>query len=143
MPASAINPSKDIIDTILREGVFRKLLGAFQSLNMVDVLKGAGPFTLLAPTDEAFAKLPESMLQDLEKPINRERLKSIIEGHIIKGRHDARDLESRGSLTALNGANYPAITDAHGTHVGGTGLIGHDMLCTNGVIHAIDTVLGV
>jgi uncharacterized surface protein with fasciclin (FAS1) repeats len=143
MPGSAVNPTLDIIDTILAEAAFHSLLGALQAGGMVDELKGSGPFTLFAPTDEAFGKLAAGSVQQLEKPENAAALKRLLHGHIVKGLYSAGDLRQRQSIEALSGARYDIESSGAGVVLGGAELPGHSIACTNGVIHVLDSVLGV
>jgi transforming growth factor-beta-induced protein len=141
MLGSAINPVLDIIDTILAEAAFKALLCALQTARMVDQLKGSGPFTLFAPTDEAFAKLPAGGIQQLEKPENAAKLMRLLEGHLVKGEHNVPDLRQRQGIEAVSGAQYSIVTSGASITLGGAHILGHGIACTNGVIHVLDTVL--
>ncbi len=141
MLGSAVNPSLDIIDTILAETSFRSLLSALQAVQMIDQLKGPGPFTVFAPTDQAFQKLPEGSLREWEKPENTEKLRRLLEGHIVSGVHSAPDLRQRLNIESLTGAKYGIVSSGQDLSLGGAHVLGHPIACTNGVIHVVDAVL--
>ncbi len=141
MPGTAANRSLDIMDTILGEGAFRKLIEAVKTAGLVDVLKGAGPYTLFAPTDQAFAQLPIGVLQELEKPSNHAKLKSVLEYHIAPGEHVAKEVKTRLTLDTVSGRTLHIESDGSGKKVDGARIVGEQISCTNGVIHVIDHVL--
>jgi len=131
----------DIIDTAVAAGSFKTLAAALTAANLVDTLKGAGPFTVFAPTDEAFAKLPagtvESLLTDIPK------LTSILTYHVVAGAVMASDVVAMDGQSAntLNGATL-AVSTKDGVKLNGTStVVKTDIVCTNGVIHVIDSVL--
>jgi uncharacterized surface protein with fasciclin (FAS1) repeats len=131
----------DIIDTAVSAGNFKTLAAALTAANLVDTLKGAGPFTVFAPTDEAFAKLPagtvESLLQDIPK------LASILTYHVVAGKVMAADVMTMDGQSAatVNGATL-AISTQGGVKLNGTStVVATDIGCSNGVIHVIDSVL--
>jgi len=131
----------DIIDTAVAAGSFKTLAAALTAANLVDTLKGAGPFTVFAPTDEAFAKLPagtvESLLQDIPK------LTAILTYHVVPGAVMASDVMTMDGQSAktVNGAML-AISTKDGVKLNGTStVVTTDIACTNGVIHVIDSVL--
>ena len=131
----------DIIDTAVAAGNFKTLAAALTAANLVETLKSAGPFTVFAPTDEAFAKLPagtvESLLADIPK------LSAILTYHVIAGPVMASDVVQMDgqSATTVNGAALK-ISTAGGVKLNGTtSVVKTDILCTNGVIHVIDSVL--
>lgn len=140
MPGSAVNPTLDIIDTILSDPSFKMLLSALQSADMIDRLKSPGPFTLFAPTDEAFARLEPGEARQLQKPENSAKLMRLLEGLLVEGRHDLTDLTQRGSIETVGGKRYAVVSNAAGVTVASVHLAGHEIRCTNGMIHAIDTV---
>jgi uncharacterized surface protein with fasciclin (FAS1) repeats len=130
----------DLVDTAVA-GHFNTLVAAVKAAGLVDTLKGPGPFTVFAPTDEAFAKLPQGTLESLLKPENIEKLRKILTYHVVAGRvtaadvvklHSAKTLEG-GSVTVHAGATAVIINNAHVTRP--------DIDASNGVIHVIDTVL--
>jgi len=131
----------DIIDTAVAAGSFKTLAAALTAANLVDTLKGPGPFTVFAPTDEAFAKLPagtvESLLNDIPK------LSAILTYHVVAGKVLAADVMTMDGQSAntVNGAAL-AISTKDGVKLNGTAsVVTTDIACTNGVIHVIDTVL--
>jgi uncharacterized surface protein with fasciclin (FAS1) repeats len=131
----------DIIDTAVAAGSFNTLAAALTAANLVDTLKGAGPFTVFAPTDEAFAKLPagtvESLLNDIPK------LTAILTYHVIAGQVMAADVLTMDGQAAatVNGATL-AISTKDGVKLNDiTNVVTTDIACTNGVIHVIDSVL--
>ena len=131
----------DIIDTAVAAGSFNTLAAALTAANLVDTLKGAGPFTVFAPTDEAFAKLPagtvESLLNDIPK------LTAILTYHVIAGQVMAADVMTMDGQAAatVNGATL-AISTQDGVKLNdSTNVVTTDIACTNGVIHVIDSVL--
>ena len=131
----------DIIDTAVAAGTFKTLAAAVTAAGLVETLKGTGPFTVFAPTDEAFAKLPagtvESLLADIPK------LKAILTYHVVSGKVMAADVMTMDGKTAatVNGASL-AISTAGGVKLNATtNVVKTDIECTNGVIHVIDSVL--
>lgn len=142
MHPSAANPKYDIVDTARSEGSFAVFLTALQTASdMVDHLKGAGPFTVFMPTDQAFEDLEPGRIQQLHKPENHSRLIAVLKSHIVKGRYSSGDLRSRQELEAESGAPLMIESSGFGLKVNGAALLGREILCTNGLIHAIGTVL--
>ena len=131
----------DIIDTAVAAGSFKTLAAAVTAAGLVDTLKGAGPFTVFAPTDEAFAKLPAGTVDALLKDIPK--LKSIITYHVVAGKVLAADvvkLDGKSAKT-VNGAEVK-ISTAGGVKLNGTAnVVKTDIECTNGVIHVLDAVI--
>ena len=131
-------PQKDIVDTAVSAGTFKTLVTAVQAAGLVDTLKGDGPFTVFAPSDEAFAKLPagtvESLLEDTDK------LAQILTFHVVAGKKKAADVIAANSLTTVQGQNLE-IDTTDGVTVSGARVLTTDILTSNGVIHVIDTVL--
>ena len=128
----------DIVDVAIGDGRFKTLCAAVTAADLVDTLKGAGPFTVFAPTDEAFGKLPqgtvESLLQDIPK------LKTILLYHVVSGQHMAEDVVEEDSLTSAANQSIPLDT-SNGVMVGGAMVTQADIECDNGVIHVIDSVM--
>lgn len=143
MPGSAVNPTSDIIDTILDEASFKTFLSALQTAGLVDILKGSGPFTVFAPTDAAFQTMPAAAIQNHLKPENRTRLTRLLEGHVVKGAYQAHELRQRLNITALTGTVFPVESSGEKISIGNAHVVGNAIACTNGVIHVIDTVLQV
>ncbi len=131
----------DIIDTAVAAGSFKTLAAAVTAAGLVDTLKGAGPFTVFAPTDEAFAKLPAGTVDALLKDIPK--LKAILTYHVVAGKVMAADVVKLDgkSATTVNGATV-AIGTAGGVKLNGTAnVVKTDIDCTNGVIHILDAVI--
>ena len=131
----------DIIDTAVAAGSFKTLAAALTAANLVDTLKGAGPVTVFAPTDDAFAKLPAGTVDSLLKDIPK--LTAILTYHVVAGKVMAADVMTMDGQSAktVNGATL-AISTKDGVKLnGGTSVVTTDIACTNGVIHVIDSVL--
>ncbi len=131
----------DIIDTAVAAGSFKTLAAALTAANLVDTLKGAGPFTVFAPTDEAFAKLPAGTVESLLKDIPK--LTAILTYHVVAGKVMAADVMTMDGQSAktVNGATL-AISTKDGVKLNGAStVVKTDIACTNGVIHVIDSVL--
>ena len=131
----------DIIDTAVAAGSFKTLAAALTAANLVDTLKGAGPFTVFAPTDEAFAKLPSGTVESLLKDIPK--LTAILTYHVVAGKVMAADVMKMDGQSAktVNGATL-AISTKDGVKLNGAStVVKTDIACTNGVIHVIDSVL--
>ncbi len=141
MHGSAANPKFDIVDSARSEGSFTVFLMALQTASyMVDYLKGAGPFTVFMPTDQAFELLAPGSIQELQKPENHERLMAILKGHIAKGLYSSADLRSMQALETESGSMLRIESSGSGLKVNNATLKGRDILCTNGLIHAIEAV---
>lgn len=132
---------KDIVDTAAAAGSFNTLLAAATAAGLVDALKGDGPLTLFAPTDEAFAALPAGTVESLLLPENKDQLVAILTYHVVPGKVMASDLAGKTlSAETLNGASV-AVDGTDGVVVGGAKVIKADVKASNGVIHVIDKVL--
>ena len=134
-------PTKDIVDTAVAAGSFTTLAKALEAAGLVETLKGAGPFTVFAPTDEAFAKLPAGTLDTLLKPENRAKLTRILTYHVVPGRVMAADVVKLHSATAVSGDTIAIATHGGGVTVDNAHLVKTDIVATNGVIHVIDAVI--
>ena len=134
----AAAPTKDIVDTAVAAGSFKTLATALQAAGLIDTLKGKGPFTVFAPTDEAFAKLPAGTVEALLK--DKAKLTQILTYHVVAGQQKASDVVAAKQLTSLQGKALTVDTK-NGVKVGGAGVTSTDILTSNGVIHVIDTVL--
>jgi uncharacterized surface protein with fasciclin (FAS1) repeats len=131
---------KDIVDTAIAAGSFTTLAKALTAAGLVETLKGKGPFTVFAPTDEAFAKLPAGTLDDLLKPENKEKLKGILTYHVVPGQVAAADVTKLKSAKTVNGQELK-ITVMDGTvMVDNAKVTKTDIMCSNGVVHVIDAV---
>ncbi|MES1024076.1 fasciclin domain-containing protein [Gloeocapsa sp. BRSZ] len=128
----------DIVDTAVKAGSFDTLVAAIKAANLVDTLKGAGPFTVFAPTDEAFAKLPKGTVDALLKDIPK--LKKILTYHVVSGKVMAADVVKLKSATTVEGSDVK-IDASNGVKVNDATVATPDVAADNGVIHVIDTVL--
>lgn len=133
--------SMDIVDTAISAKSFNTLVAALKAADLVDVLKGEGPFTVFAPTDDAFAKLPEGTVENLLKPENKEKLQSILTYHVVPGRYMAADVVKMNSAKTVNGMSF-TISESYGkAMVDNATIIKTDIMASNGVIHVIDSVI--
>ena len=133
--------AKDIVDTAVAAGQFNTLAAALKAAGLVDTLKGTGPFTVFAPTDDAFAKLPKGTVEDLLKPENKEKLVAILTYHVVAGKAMAADVKDGASLKTVNGKELTASVKDGKVMIGGATVTKADISASNGVIHVIDTVL--
>lgn len=132
--------SKDIVDTAASAGSFGTLVAAVQAAGLVDVLKSEGPFTVFAPTDDAFAALPEGTVEELLKPENREQLTAILTYHVVPGKVMSGDLSNNMMATTVQGSDVTIMTDS-GVMVQDAKVVTADVEASNGVIHVIDRVI--
>lgn len=139
-PAFADSHSKDIVDTAVEAGSFSTLVAAVQAAGLVDTLKGEGPFTVFAPTDEAFAALPEGTVQELLKEENKDQLTAILTYHVVPGKVMSSDLSNDMSVETVQGGNITIMTEG-GVTVNGADVVTADVEASNGVIHVIDEVI--
>jgi len=140
--ANAASPEKrDIVDTAVAAGNFNTLAAALKAAGLVDTLKGPGPFTVFAPTDEAFAKLPAGTVDDLLKPENHDKLVSILTYHVVPGRVLAKDVVKLHEAKTVNGKDVKITTASGKVMVGNANVVKTDIVCSNGVIHVIDSVI--
>ena len=130
------NEDKDIVEVAVNAGIFKTLAAALSAADLVETLKGDGPFTVFAPTDEAFAKLPEGTVESLLKPENKDKLIEILTYHVVPGKIMSSDLLSTSSAKMVNGMKAPI-----GLTVAGSNVIKTDIKASNGVIHVIDSVM--
>ena len=133
--------SQDIVDTAVAAGSFKTLAAALQAAGLVDTLKGKGPFTVFAPTDEAFAKLPAGTVEDLLKPENKEKLVAILTYHVVSGRDLASQVTKMSSAKTVNGQSLAIRVNGGKIMVDSAKVIKTDILCSNGIIHVIDSVV--
>jgi len=131
-------PSKDIVETAIAAGNLSTLISAVKTAGLTDTLTGKGPFTVFAPTDEAFKKLPVGALDALIR--DRGKLKAVMSYHVIKGYVLAKDLKS-GEVMTLQGSPLTASLSSSAVEVNGTPVKQADIAATNGVIHVIDSVI--
>lgn len=141
VPAHAAD---DIVDTAVKAGSFNTLVAAVKAAGLVETLKGKGPYTVFAPTDEAFAKLPKATLASLLKPENKKKLASILTYHVVAGKYDAARITGSKSkqfgIKSVQGSNI-AVDLRKGVKVSGANVVKTDVLASNGVIHVIDSVI--
>ena len=138
-PTEAPMP-KDIVDIAVADGRFTTLVAAVQAAGLVDTLKGAGPFTVFAPTDDAFAKLPAGTVETLLKPENLEQLKSILLYHVVAGKVMAADVVKLTTADTVLGKPVTIKVDMGNVYINDAKVILTDIETSNGVIHVIDTV---
>jgi uncharacterized surface protein with fasciclin (FAS1) repeats len=131
--------SKDIVDTAVAAGPFKTLVAAVQAAELVGALKSDGPFTVFAPTDEAFAKLPPGTVEGLLK--DKARLQAILKYHVVSGKVMAADVVKITSAKTLSGESLKVVADQNGVGINNARVVKADVVCTNGVIHVVDTVL--
>ena len=132
---------KDIVDTAVEAGSFKTLAAALKAADLIETLKGKGPFTVFAPTDEAFAKLPEGTVETLLKPENKAKLAAILTYHVVAGKVEAKDAVKLKSAKTVNGASFMIKVSDAGVMVDKAKVVKTDIQCTNGVIHVIDAVI--
>ena len=134
-------PGADIVDTAVAAGQFETLAAALEAAGLVDTLKGDGPFTVFAPTDAAFAKLPEGTVANLLKPENKDQLIAILTYHVVAGKVAAKDVVMLSEATTVNGADVSIEVDGDAVMVDNATVIMADIETSNGIIHVIDTVI--
>ncbi|HMN62813.1 MAG TPA: fasciclin domain-containing protein, partial [Anaerolinea sp.] len=138
---SVLLPPKDIVDTAVADGRFKTLAAALQAGGLIETLKGKGPFTVFAPTDEAFAKLPAGTIDTLLKPENKDQLVSILTYHVVSGAVFAKDVVTLSEATTVEGKPVTIKVMDGKVYINDAQVIITDILTSNGVIHVIDTVL--
>ncbi len=138
--AFAAEPKGDIVDTAVAAGNFKTLAAALTAAGLVETLKGPGPFTVFAPTDEAFAKLPEGTVEDLLKPENKEKLTAVLTYHVVPGKVMAADVKP-GDVTTVEGSTATITADGGKVMIDKAEVTATDIEASNGVIHVIDAVI--
>ena len=133
--------TKDIVATASGAGQFNTLVAAVQAAGLVETLQGAGPFTVFAPTDDAFAKLPEGTVESLLKPENKDKLVAILTYHVVPGKVTSADIAGKKLDADTVEGQAIAIDATDGVKVNDATVVGADVMASNGVIHVIDTVL--
>lgn len=131
----------DVVDTAVAAGNFKTLVAAVQAAGLVDTLKGQGPFTVFAPTDEAFAKLPAGTVDDLLKPENKDKLVAVLTYHVVPGKVMAADVTGKETKAKTVQGSEVTINGTNGVTVDGAKVIQADIVADNGVIHVIDAVI--
>ncbi|MEP3330521.1 fasciclin domain-containing protein [Sedimentitalea sp.] len=143
---TALSPAKaadmDIVDTAVSNGSFTTLVAAVQAAGLVDTLKGKGPFTVFAPTDDAFAALPEGTVETLLKPENKDQLVQILTYHVVPAKVMSSELAGkRAKVLTVEGERLSVNGMGNGVKVGSSKVVAADVGASNGVIHVIDKVL--
>ena len=131
----------DILETAVSAGSFETLAAALDAAGLTDALKGAGPFTVFAPTDEAFAKLPNGLVKILLQPDSKDKLTAILTYHVLPARVTAEEIVRLSSTKTLNGEPLQITANQGRVQINQSRVITADILCSNGVIHVIDSVL--
>ena len=134
-------PKADIVDTAVAAGSFTTLVAAVEAAGLVDTLKGDGPFTVFAPTDDAFAKLPAGTVESLLEPGNKDKLAAILTYHVVAGKVMSVDIAGKQLESATVNGQTIAIDASSGVKVNDAMVTNADIEASNGVIHVIDTVL--
>lgn len=132
---------KDIVDTAVGAGNFKTLVAAVKAADLVDTLKGKGPFTVFAPTDEAFAKLPAGTVESLLKPENKNKLVAILTYHVVAGKVMAKDVVNLTEAKTVQGSSVKIAVKEGKVSVDGANVVKTDIETSNGVIHVIDAVI--
>lgn len=132
---------KDIVDVAVENGSFTTLVAAVKAAGLVDTLKGDGPFTVFAPTDEAFAKLPSGTVATLLKPENRDQLVAILTYHVVPGKVMASDVVNLSEATTVQGQDISISVNDGSVMVNNAKVLATDVEASNGVIHVIDSVI--
>jgi uncharacterized surface protein with fasciclin (FAS1) repeats len=140
-PAEQAAPAADIVDTAVGAGSFKTLAKALDAAGLVETLKKPGPYTVFAPTDEAFAKLPAGTLENLLKPENKAQLQRILTYHVVSGKVMAADVVKLRSAKAVSGDTISVVTRDGKVQVDNAHVIKTDVAASNGVIHVIDAVI--
>jgi uncharacterized surface protein with fasciclin (FAS1) repeats len=133
--------SSDIVATAVAAGQFKTLAAALQAAGLVDTLKGTGPFTVFAPTDEAFAKLPAGTVEDLLKPENKAKLTAILTYHVVAGKVMAADVMKVKDAKTVQGSSLKVSSMGDQVMVDNAHIVKTDIAASNGVIHVIDQVI--
>jgi uncharacterized surface protein with fasciclin (FAS1) repeats len=138
----AFAANKDIVDTAAAAGQFKTLVAAVKAAGLTETLKGSGPFTVFAPTDAAFAKLPKGTVENLLKPENKAKLVSILTYHVVSGKVLSKDIAGKATTAkSVEGAEITVDATKGGVKVDNAKVVKADIAASNGVIHVIDTVI--
>jgi len=140
-PVQSAEPTSDIVDTAVASGDFDTLVAAVKAAGLVETLKGDGPFTVFAPTDAAFAALPDGTLEELLKPESKDKLTSILTYHVVSGKVLAADVVTLDSAKTVQGGDVTIVVNDGKVTVDGANVTATDIECSNGVIHVIDAVI--
>ena len=133
--------SANIVETAVAAGSFKTLAKALEAADLVTTLTGPGPFTVFAPTDEAFAKLPAGTVENLLKPENKDKLRRVLTYHVVPGKVLAADVVKLHSVTAVSGDTIAITAEGGVVRVNGAQVVKTDIQASNGVIHVIDAVI--
>ncbi|MFN3656369.1 MAG: fasciclin domain-containing protein [Pseudolabrys sp.] len=133
--------NRDIVDTAVGAGQFKTLAAALQAADLVNTLKGPGPFTVFAPTDAAFAKLPAGTVESLLKPENKAKLTAILTYHVVPGAVKAEQVTKIDQAKTVNGAAVKVSTSGGKVMINDATVVNADIAASNGVIHVIDKVI--
>ena len=138
-PVHFVGSEKDIVETAVGAGKFKTLVAAVQAAGLVETLQGKGPFTVFAPTDEAFAKLPKGTVEGLLK--DKKALANILTYHVVSGKVMAADVVKLESAKTVQGESVTIVVKSGTVTINGVNVVATDIVCKNGVIHVIDAVL--
>jgi uncharacterized surface protein with fasciclin (FAS1) repeats len=138
--SASCSAGKDIVAVAAGEDNFKTLVAAVKAAGLVETLQGTGPFTVFAPNDAAFAKLPAGTVEDLLKPENKDKLIAILKYHVIPGKVLAADVKTM-EVKTVEGQNVKLVVSAEGVTVDNAKVVKTDVMAENGVIHVIDTVI--
>ena len=141
MSAAAGARAADIVDTAVSAGSFNTLVAAVKAAGLVDTLKGSGPFTVFAPTDAAFAELPDGTVESLLKPENKDKLVAILTYHVVPGKVMSDEIAGKMMKVKTVQGGEVAVNATDGVTVDGAKVISADVVASNGVIHVIDKVI--
>jgi uncharacterized surface protein with fasciclin (FAS1) repeats len=139
--AGSMSNEQDIVDTAVAAGQFNTLAAALDAADLIQTLKGDGPFTVFAPTDEAFAKLPEGTVASLLEPQNRDQLVAILTYHVVPGKVMAKDVVNLSKATTVNGSDISISVMDGKVRINDATVVAADVATSNGVIHVVDTVI--
>ena len=139
--AQAADGEKDIVETAASADTFGTLVAAVKAAGLVDTLKGDGPFTVFAPTNEAFAKLPKGKVENLLKPENKDQLVAILTYHVVPGKVMAKDVVKLSEAKTAQGGAVKILVDDGKVMINQAKVLKTDIGCSNGVIHVIDSVI--
>ncbi|MCX6606872.1 MAG: fasciclin domain-containing protein [Acidobacteria bacterium] len=135
------HPKGDLVETAVAAGSFETLVGAVKAAGLLETLRGPGPYTVFAPTDEAFAKIPRATLRGLLEPRNRATLTKILTYHVVPGRLAAADVVALNGAKTVEGGLVKFASNGRDVHVNNARVLKANVETTNGIIHVIDTVL--
>ena len=141
MSAAQAADKTDIVQTAISNGSFKTLVAAVKAAGLVETLKGSGPFTVFAPTDEAFAKLPGGTVENLLKPENKKQLMAILTYHVVPGKVMSKDIVGKKTMVKSVEGEEISIDATNGVKVDNAKVVKADVEASNGVIHVIDTMI--